>query len=573
MWNFIKSEKDVILNIVGECMKKVILSLLLLGTILILGMFLSRHEVVELKKAKTAYLGSNDAKVIVYDENYKEAKELYRGTKVEYYNNKIVDERTNQELVEIKVDNQTYFVKAENLVEDYNQVVYEKQLYVRTTTTVYKKADSSEILGCIKKGEVVDIIGFDKLTDGFAPKYKIIYNNSEGFVYSKYLVHTKEESMKNYDEDDSYQIHVKRTNTQGGGDAASLDFYPYEKAKFEENKMPEKVKSLYLNAGVIKDVDEYIELAKKTDINAFVVDIKDNTAPAYKSKIMEKYSKTNFNHAINSFDDYKLAIKKLKENGFYVIGRITVFKDSYYVTDHPESAIADTNGNPYKHNGSYWPSAYNRDVWQFNVELAKEAVTEMGFHEIQFDYVRFPDRTYALEREGKMNLKNTYNETKAQAIQTFLMYACDQIHEVGAYVAADVFGETAHNYVTGYGQYWGAISNVVDVISAMPYPDHFGAYEYGIHQIVWTVPYKLLYAWGNEYASKRQQEIPTPAIVRTWIQAYNTVREPYIIYDHIKIKEQMNALEDAGLTGGVMTWNASSSFTKYKEIMPAFKKE
>ena len=428
-------------------------------------------------------------------------------------------------------------------------------------------------MGLVKKGDSVKIIGFDTLENGFAPKYKIMYNGSEGFLYSKYLVRTKEEAMKNYDEDNRYQIHLKRANTQGGGDAGTLDFYPYEKAKYEENKMPEKVRSLYLNAGVIKDVDKYIEIAKNTNINAFVVDIKDNTAPAYKSKIMEKYSKTNFNHAINSFDDYKNVIQKLKENGFYVIGRITVFKDSYYVTDHPESAIADTDGNPYKHNGSYWPSAYNRNVWEFNVELAKEAVIEMGFNEIQFDYVRFPDRTYALEKEGKMNLKNTYNETKAQAIQTFLMYACDQIHEVGAYVSADVFGESAHNYVTGYGQYWGAISNVVDVISAMPYPDHFGAYEYGINEIVWTVPYKLLYAWGNGYANVRQQEIPTPAVVRTWIQAYNTVREPYIVYDSTKIKEQINALEDAGLSGGFMTWNAASSLSKYREIAPAFEKE
>ena len=115
-----------------------------------------------------------------------------------------------------------------------------------------------------------------------------MYNEKEGFLYSKYLVSTKEEAMKNYDEDNSYQVHLKRVNTQGGGDAGSLDFYPYEKAKFEKNKMPEKVRSLYLNAGVIKDVDKYIEIAKKGNINAFVVDIKDNTAPAYKSKIMEK---------------------------------------------------------------------------------------------------------------------------------------------------------------------------------------------------------------------------------------------------------------------------------------------
>lgn len=555
-------------------MKKILAITFLIGIILGVGfLFLTKKEVIKPEKLNIAYLGSLEIKVKAYDEKYKEVNEFYRGTKVELYDQTIIDEITKQEYKKVKIEGSTFLFKSENIVDAYNKVIYEEELFVRTNTTVYKEDKSSEILGLIKKGEPVKIIGFNTLENGFAPKYKIMYNGSEGFVYSKYLVSTKEEAMKNYDENNSYQVHLRRTNTQGGGDAGSLDFYPYEKAKFEENKMPEKVRSLYLNAGVIKDVDKYIEIAKNTNINAFVVDIKDNTAPAYKSKVMEKYSKTNFNHAINSFDDYKNAIQKLKENGFYVIGRITVFKDSYYVTDHPEAAIADSAGNPYKHNGSYWPSAYNRDVWEFNVELAKEAVVEMGFHEVQFDYVRFPDRTYALEKNGEMNLKNTYNETKAQAIQTFLMYACDQIHEVRAYVSADVFGESAHNYVTGYGQYWGAISNVVDVISAMPYPDHFGAYEYGIKDIVWTVPYKLLYAWGNGYANVRQQEIPTPAVARTWVQAYNTVREPYIVYDSTKIKEQIDALEDAGLTGGFMTWNAASSLSKYNEIAPAFEKE
>lgn len=61
--------------------------------------------------------------------------------------------------------------------------------------------------------------------------------------------------------------------------------------------------------------------------------------------------------------------------------------------------------------------------------------------------------------------------------------------------------------------------------------------------------------------------------MRTWIQAYNTVREPYIVYDSTKIKEQIDALEDAGLTGGFMTWNAASSLSKYNEIAPAFEKE
>ena len=79
----------------------------------------------------------------------------------------------------------------------------------------------------------------------------------------------------------------------GGGNATNLDYYPYEKGNFEDNKMPVETRTLYINSGAIKDVDKYIALAKEININAFVVDIKDNTSPAYPAKAMEKYSPTS----------------------------------------------------------------------------------------------------------------------------------------------------------------------------------------------------------------------------------------------------------------------------------------
>ena len=337
--------------------------------------------------------------------------------------------------------------------------------------------------------------------------------------------------------------------------------------------MPEEVRALYLNAGVLKNIDAYINFAKENNINAFVVDIKDNTVAAYEADSMNKYSKTNFKHAIYTKDDYKKYIQKLKDNGFYVIGRITVFKDSYYVMDHPEDAILNTKTNsPLKHNDSYWPSPYSRNVWEFNVELAKESIQDIGFQEIQFDYVRFPDRMISLEQSGIIDYNNVYKESKAEAIQSFIMYAADEIHDLDAYISVDVFGESAQNYVTAYGQYWPAISNVVDVISGMPYPDHFDKHQYGIEEVVWTVPYKLLKKWG-EYVVSKQELIPTPAKVRTWIQAYDTKKDPATIYDADKVSEEIRALYENGLTGGYMTWNSSSKLSKYEEIKDAFRRE
>ena len=154
-----------------------------------------------------------------------------------------------------------------------------------------------------------------------------------------------------------------------------------------------------------------------------------------------------------------------------MIGRLTTFNDSFFCQDHPEYAIADGSGEPLYVAASYWPSAFCRYVWEYKVALAIDAVQTMGFNEIQFDYVRFPDNTDQYEASGDIDFRNEYGETKAQAIQRFLMYATDILHEYGVYVGADVFlVRRAATNVTAYGQYWPAISNVVDVISGMPYP-------------------------------------------------------------------------------------------------------
>ena len=519
------------------------------------------------------YVASNALTVPLYDMNYNEVDKLTRGTEIIIKGDKIVN--NNLEYYKINYNKNEYYILASNLVEKKEDVVQEKEMYVRTSLTLYEDIDSIKIKGLIEKGEKLEILGYNNLNnDGSVDTYKVKYDNQEGYVYSKYLVNNKEDSLKNYDEEDSYQIHKKRGNSWGGGDAGSLDYYPYEKPKFEDNVMPNEVRSLYMNAGVVKNVDEYIKLAKESGINAIVVDIKDNTAPAYPANAMKEYSMTNYEKAINSYEDYKNAIQKIKDAGLYVIGRITVFKDSYYSKDHPEDTILDTaTGKSYNHDGSYWPSAFNRNVWEFNVSLAIESVKEMGFNEIQFDYVRFPDRVKSLEDAGKIDYNNTYNETKAQAIQRFVMYACDEIHKYNAYVSIDVFGESAHTYVTPYGQYWPAISNIADVISGMPYPDHFSTYEYGFKEPVWTIPYDLLYLWGDEFVMARQSEIPTPAIVRTWIQAYDSIKSPYVTYDANMVSKEIQGLYDAGLTGGFITWNGSSSLSKYKSISSAFGKE
>jgi len=530
--------------------------------IIILAIILTGCKVKE-EIIKENYLSSAEEQVELYDIEFNKIKELPRGTK----ERKIETiEKEEKKYTKIVIENQEYIVKQENLNEE---IIQEKTIFVRTPCILYED-ENGKILSSIKKGEQLEIIGYDKITNGKVNMYKVKYNNQEGYVYEKYLKQDKEEAIKNYD-NGYFEVHLNRNDVLGGGDAASLDYYPYEKPKFKDNIMPEEVNALYINVEALKNIDEYINYAKETKINSFVVDIKENTMPGYKSETLKKLSKTSYENALYTEEEYKEYIKKIKDNNFYVIGRITTFKDDYYAIDNKDDIIIDIRTNePFNHNGSYWPSAYSRNVWYFNVELAKESIKKMGFNEIQFDYVRFPDGTW--NDEEYLDYKNIYNETKAQALQNFVMYASDEIHKLNAYVSIDVFAECAHEYVTAYGQYLPALSNIADVISPMPYPDHFNEHQYGIEDIVWINPYELIYIWGNSYVQERQKETTTPAIIRTWIQTYDTIREPYITYDNEKISEQIKALYDANLKNGYITWNSGSSLYKYKTLSEALNK-
>ena len=517
-------------------------------------------ELFELKKEET-----EDKKEI---EKLEKGIDVARGTKVKVYleEKKTFDEK---EYVRIEHDKKEYYILSTNYVDKYEDVVLEKELFVRTSVNLLKDLEGN-IGTLLKKGDKLEVIGYEKLLDdGKVDIYKIKKEDNEGYVYSKYLVLDEESSNKVYDEEGIYKIHVDRTNKYGGGNAKNLDYYPVEKPKFEDNKMPDDVYALYVNGskGIRKSIDNYIEYAKTTKINAFVVDIKDDQVPAYASKIYDEYSPTNAKYAYNSVEDYKYAIDRLKEEGFYVIGRITTFKDDYYAADNPDNVIKKTDGSLLKHNGSYWPSAFNRDVWKFNVDLAKEAVNLFHFNEIQFDYCRFPDRLNSYEKAGTIDYGNLYSEEKAEVLQKFLYYATDELHKLNVYVSCDVFGESSWGYVTGYGQYWPAMSNIVDAISAMPYTDHFAKEE-----SYWKNPYQTMLNWGKT-AAERQKEIPTPAIPRTWITAYDTPYwKPTVTYDGEMLEKQIQGLYDAGLTGGYMTWNANSNLAKYKSQASAFKK-
>lgn len=548
---------------IGRVLLFVIILILIIGIIIF---FTSKGKNISIGKS-SMYLAGDTNKVTTYimdeDNSLKENSELVRGKKV-IYSGKKVNMNDNEYLL-IKFDNKEYYVNAKQLVKNVKDVVLEKERYVRTSVTVYENETDSKIASFIKKGNKLDITGYDKLLDdGNVNMYKIKYNDTEGYVYSKYLVNDKESADSVYNENGVYDIHKDRKfkgRELYGGKASTLDYYPYERVDFEDNKLLKKAKTMYLNAGTIGSIDSYLKISKENGVNAIVVDIKDG-ALAYSSNVAKEISPTAYATAINDNSSYKSAIDKIKDAGIYAIGRIVVFNDVHYGKDHPDDCISSTASS------RLWPSAYSRGAWYYNVELAKEAVKEMGFNEIQFDYVRFPEDAYNMSIKGNSDFKNKYDEEKAEAVQNFLFYATDQIHKVGAYLSVDVFGECSGEYVTAYGQYWPAISNIVDAISSMPYTDHFGR-----SVDTWTNAYQTVYNWAKG-AATRQKEIPTPAVARTWITAYDTPYwKPTVIYNASKIEDQVRALYDAGLDGGFITWNSASSLAKYEQIKTAFNKD
>ena len=497
----------------------------------------------------------------VFETQMVQVLELTRGEQVEYY-----DEYFNQvvtysgtDYMPVLYGGRQYFADLDSLETDGNEIVREKTRYVRTPVNVYENCLDSTLAGyaLAKEGVCLEITGYDYLKeDGSVNMYSVSFETDEGtaagWVYAKYLVSTEAEAWSVPDE---YYIHRDREFDYDlyGGSPANLDYFAVEKPSFAENELCTEAHAFYLNRAAIDDVESYIEWACEYGANAVVVDIKDG-ALAYYSDVAEIYNPYANTNYWNEQDFYAGQIQKLKDAGIYTIGRIVVFNDDYYGAEHPEDCIDDDS----------WPSAYCRDVWEYNINLAIEAAQKMGFNEIQFDYVRFPESSYAMS-EGGSDFKNYYGEEKAQAIQTFLYYATDELHKEGVYVSVDVFGECSGEYVTAYGQYYPAISNIVDAISSMPYTDHWGR-----SVDTWTYPYDIIYEWGQKTYARRC-EIPTPAVDRTWITAYDTPYwDPEVTYDSEKIYDQVSALYDVGLTGGFITWNASSSLSKYYQIGDAF---
>lgn len=286
-----------------------------------------------------------------------------------------------------------------------------------------------------------------------------------------------------------------------------------------------------------------LDRIKDTPINTLVMDFHDDDGRVlFESKTARDLAPEAL---MPIFEDGGAFLQELKDQGYHLIARIVAFKDPIFAELNKDRAIRHADGSLLISDGLYWNSPYDRKVWDYLLGLANEAV-EMGFDEIQFDYVRFPDNY-----EDDMLALNERNETKAEAIQKFLMFIKANINDKTTIISADVFGWAAIEQAdVTIGQQWEALSNVVDVISPMFYPALYGRGAFDLYDPD-DYPYEVLKI-SIGYALRRNSNVKTAALIRPWLQSWD--------YSVKEINEQIRALEEAGIEEYLL-WNVDGEYS------------
>lgn len=323
-----------------------------------------------------------------------------------------------------------------------------------------------------------------------------------------------------------------------------------------------KVKGIYMTGNTVGNSERFnklIDIVKETEINAVVIDVKDDEGMmTYASDLSDvEFTGANNRVRIKNIDE---VMKVLRENDIYAIARIVTFKDRRAGDKYAHLSVKNTGGGIWRdRHGMSWLNPYNKDSWDYIVDIAEEAAMK-GFNEIQFDYVRFPtDGNTKIIDYGK----SAAGKSKAEAIAEFLSYGRDRLSKKGVVVSADVFGlVTTASDDMRIGQHLESIAESVDVICPMVYPSHYGKGSYGIAEPDFE-PYKIVnrsisVAKGRMDAIKG---INGKAILRPWLQDFSaTYLKRYKRYGPAEVRAQIDAAYDAGVDEWLL-WNAGNKYT------------
>lgn len=315
-------------------------------------------------------------------------------------------------------------------------------------------------------------------------------------------------------------------------------FYKYEQFVLKNNG----IKGLYLNGYhfLVKDkIEPIIKILESTNVNTIVLDVKtDNGHLLYESNIKEVETLNNIRKKYNADD-----LNAFKKNyGVYLIGRVVAFQDPIFAQKYPSSAILDiTNGLPYSQDGQYFLDPSDDFAREYIKKVAVEAC-DLGFDEIQLDYIRYPDT-------NNTNLQfdqESTSETRTNNINSLLSQIREELHAKGCLLSADIFGYVliAKND-NGIGQFLESLVENVDFISPMVYPSHYSKGSYGFSNPN-SYPYEVITASLND-GLKRGTEILK---LRPYLQGFWHTDE--------QVRLNIKAAEDLGI--GWLLWNNVSNY-------------
>nr|MDQ3388712.1 putative glycoside hydrolase [Gemmatimonadota bacterium] len=287
-------------------------------------------------------------------------------------------------------------------------------------------------------------------------------------------------------------------------------------------KAPAQIRGIYLNAyaaGSRTRLPKLIQMADDTEINAFVIDVKDEKGIRYDSEVALARELAQPGEV--TIRDLKALTDTLRAHGIWSIARIVLFKDPILSRAKPEWTVQRPGGGAWADKaGNNWVSPWDENVWAYNLDIAEE-VARAGFDEIQFDYVRFAEAYRSLPAQVHPRAKGD----RTDAIAAFLNEAKRRLHPLGVVVAADVFGLAPNDpRDVGIGQQWETISATADHILPMMYPSHYMSTHLPGVPRPNTMPYETVFksAGMARLRNDRLQEAGVrPARVIPWLQAFS----------------------------------------------------
>ncbi len=316
---------------------------------------------------------------------------------------------------------------------------------------------------------------------------------------------------------------------------------------------PEPLKAIYMTqcAAATPSLRQHLMgIARNTEINAIVVDLKDYSGTVVFS------SETALSGGKGcQVKDFKDLVRLMHDEDIYVIGRLTVFQDPLYTVAHSDQAVQNVSTGEIwlDHKKLSFVDVGAKPFWDYIISLAREAY-DLGVDEINFDYVRYPSDGSV----GEASYPFSGDQIKSVVLESFFSYLHDQLADTEIVTSVDLFGlTTSVQSDLNIGQVLEKALPYFDYIAPMVYPSHYPVNFNG-----WpdpnAKPYDIVYYAMTE--GIKRLEIAVPAYdrlkLRPWLQDFNYP----VPYTPEMVKAQIQATYDAGLTSWMM-WDPANRYT------------